>query len=314
MTGWAESSTAAKVGDWQVTVEDVDAALGQKLYELDKKRYQLRVMEVQNRLNQYLLESEAKAKSTDISELIKGAINERVQKVSDEDAKSFMATNAGRIPEGVTEAQVKGFLLEQERKRVLGGYIRTLQEKYGAEILLEEPLAPRVEIRGSQELSKGPSDAKITIVEFSDFECPFCSKVQGTLDEVLKAYPEDVRLVYRHFPLSFHRNALTASEATMCAQDQGKFWPMHDEIFSDQKNIAVDDLKKHAETIGLEMTEFNNCLDQRTHKEYVTADVNEASRIGVSATPTFYVNGVKLEGGYDMSNFSKAIDRELKKM
>ncbi|MEJ1342725.1 MAG: thioredoxin domain-containing protein [Candidatus Sedimenticola sp. (ex Thyasira tokunagai)] len=314
MTGWAESSTAAKVGDWQVTVEDVDAALGQKLYELDKKRYQLRVMEVQNRLNQYLLESEAKAKSTDISELIKGAINERVQKVSDEDAKSFMATNAGRIPEGVTEAQVKGFLLEQERKRVLGGYIRTLQEKYGAEILLEEPLAPRVEIRGSQELSKGPSDAKITIVEFSDFECPFCSKVQGTLGEVLKAYPEDVRLVYRHFPLSFHRNALTASEATMCAQDQGKFWPMHDEIFSDQKNIAVDDLKKHAETIGLEMTEFNNCLDQRTHKEYVTADVNEASRIGVSATPTFYVNGVKLEGGYDMSNFSKAIDRELKKM
>ncbi len=154
---------------------------------------------------------------------------------------------------------MKGFLLEQERKRVLGGYIRTLQEKYGAEILLEEPLAPRVEIRGSQELSKGPSDAKITIVEFSDFECPFCSKVQGTLGEVLKAYPEDVRLVYRHFPLSFHRNALTASEATMCAQDQGKFWPMHDEIFSDQKNIAVDDLKKHAETIGLEMTEFNNC-------------------------------------------------------
>ncbi|MES9881642.1 MAG: thioredoxin domain-containing protein [Sedimenticola sp.] len=313
MTGWA-GTPAAKVGDWQVTVEDVDASLGQKLYELDKNRYKLRVLEAQNLLNRHILESEAKAGSTDIPGLIKGIIEERVQNFSDEDVKSFINMNAARIPEGTTEAQVKGFLLDQEKKRVLSGYIRTLQKKYGAKILLIAPESPRVEIQGSQELSKGPADAKVTLVEFSDFECPYCAKVQGTLGEVLKAYPDDVRLVFRHFPLSFHRNALVASEATMCAQDQGKFWPMHDAIFQDQKSMAVDDLKKYAETFGLEMDAFNKCLDEHTHKSYVAADIDEGGRIGVSATPTFYINGVKLEGGYDVSNFRRAIDRELKSM
>ncbi|MES9904749.1 MAG: thioredoxin domain-containing protein [Sedimenticola sp.] len=314
MVGFADTPPAVKVGDWQVTVEDLDAALGQKLYDLDKKRYELRIGEARNRLNQHLLELESKAKNRGISGLIKEALESGVPKVTDEDVKSFIAKNPGRIPEGVTDEQVKGFLVDQERKKLLTGYISSLQKKYSAEIVLEEPKAPRVVIRGSQSLSKGSEDARVTIVEFSDFECPYCSRVQGTLGEVLKAYPKDVRIVFRHFPLSFHRNAYKASEAAMCAEDQGKFWPMHDNIFDNQNSMTIADLRGYAEIIGLEMEPFNDCLDQGTHNNYVAADIGEANRIGVTATPTFYINGIKLEGGYDISNFRKLIDRELEKM
>lgn len=311
MLSLAASPAAIKAGEWQVTIEELDSSLGQKLYELDKKRYDLRLGQAQSRLNQYLLESESKAAGVDLSTLVKTALENNREEVTDADVKAFMAVNVGRIPEGVTEEQVRGYMEDQQRKLALAEYVASLQEKYGAEVLLEEPVAPRVEIKGSGKLSKGAADARVTIVEFSDFECPYCAKVQGTLDAVLKAYPDDVRLVYRHFPLSFHKNARAASEATLCAEDQGKFWPMHDEIFEDQKNMSVDDLKRHAKTIKLDVEKFTACLEARTHNDYVEADIEEANRIGITATPTFYINGRKLEGGYDVASFRKMIEKEL---
>ena len=132
--------------------------------------------------------------------------------------------------------------------------------------------------------SKGPENAPVTIVEFSDFQCPFCSKAKVTVDEVMKGYGDKVRLVFRHFPLSFHQDAPKAAEAAACANDQKKFWEYHDKLFANQGALEVDDLKKHAADLGLDTARFNECLDSGK-KEELSRRTWRPARRSASAAP-----------------------------
>jgi protein-disulfide isomerase len=159
--------------------------------------------------------------------------------------------------------------------------------------------------------SKGPADAKVTIVEFSDFQCPFCSRVVPTIDKIEKDYPSQVRVVFRHNPLPFHQDAPLAAEAAVAAEAQGKFWQMHDKLFANQTALKRPDLEKYAQEIGLDVGKFKDALDKGTGKPRIQQDLAAGQQIGVQGTPNFYINGRNLSGAQPYEEFKKVIDDEI---
>ncbi|WPB81438.1 thioredoxin domain-containing protein [Archangium violaceum] len=158
--------------------------------------------------------------------------------------------------------------------------------------------------------SFGPKDAKVTIVEWSDFECPFCSRVGPTLKQIKESYPKDVRVVFRHQPLSFHPNAKGAAEASMAAHEQGKFWEYHDKLFQNQKALDRANLEKYAQELGLNMGQFKAALDSGKFRAKVEADASAGAAVGANGTPTFFVNGREFVGAQPFDNFKRIIEDE----
>ncbi len=173
-----------------------------------------------------------------------------------------------------------------------------------------------IEVSVDDDAFKGDANAPVTIVEFSDFQCPFCARFYtDTLPLIEKEYIETgkVKLVFRDFPLGFHQNAQKASEAAECAKEQGKFWEMHDTIFDNQNAISVDDLKQYAADLGLDTEKFNDCLDTGKYEQEVKKDMEEGQSYGVTGTPAFFINGRLVSGAQPFANFKAIIDEELSK-
>ena len=191
----------------------------------------------------------------------------------------------------------------------LADFESTLEETEEEEevIIVEE----RVEVDYSNDPFIGPEDAQVTIVEFSDFECPFCSRAYETVYEIKEAYEGQVKIVFKNFPLSFHANAQKAAEASECAYDQGKFWEMHDIMFENQDALSVDDLKSYAEELGLDTEAFNECLDSGAKETAVSEDFEAGNEVGVTGTPAFFINGIELVGAQPYEAFQAIIDGEL---
>jgi len=165
--------------------------------------------------------------------------------------------------------------------------------------------------------SEGNESAKVVIVEFSDFQCPFCGRFyMETLPQIQANYINTgkVRFVYKHFPLSqIHAFSFKAAEASECAADQGKFWQMHNMLYENQEKLSVPDIKGYASELGLDLTQFNQCLDSGTKANKVRNDLSEGQQLGVDGTPSFFVNDQVLVGALPYSDFKKAIDVELSK-
>jgi len=161
--------------------------------------------------------------------------------------------------------------------------------------------------------AKGPADALVTIVEFSEFQCPFCKRVGPTVKQIQDTYGKDVRIAFKHNPLPFHNNAQVASEAALEARDQGKFWEFHDKMFENQQALAREDLDKYAKELGLNPGKFKAALDSGKHKAEVTEDQQLARSLGASGTPSFFINGRNLRGAQPFEAFKTVIDEELQK-
>ena len=159
---------------------------------------------------------------------------------------------------------------------------------------------------------KGNPNAAVTIVEFSDFQCPFCSRVNPTLKQVFDTYGDQVRVVFKHNPLSFHKDAPLASEAALAAGAQGKFWEMHDKLFANQRALKRENLDAYAMELGLNVAQFKADLDSHKFKAQVDADLAQAAKLGVRGTPNFFVNGKKLTGARPFPSFKEKIDEALK--
>ena len=159
---------------------------------------------------------------------------------------------------------------------------------------------------------KGPKDAKVTILEFSDYQCPFCSQASNLVEEVLKVYPKDVNLVYKQFPLtSIHPNALPASKAALAAGKQGKYWEMHDLLFKNQRELGPDKYKEYAKQVGLDMARFEKDMEAPDIQEQITRETNEARSADVTGTPTIFVNGKRVMNR-SVDGFKQMIDEVLK--
>lgn len=202
----------------------------------------------------------------------------------------------------------KRYLQDRATEEAKRRYFDSLRAKYGASVTMA-PLREPVEASGPQ---RGPPDAPVTIVEFSDFQCPYCGRFTPVLRQVLAAYPTKVRLVYRYFPLStIHPEAQKAAEAAACASNQGKFWEMHDTLFAEQGDLGVIALKEKGKRLGLDAALFDQCLDGGMASPVVAADVDAGAKLGIGATPTSFVNGRFVDGAVTFEQMTALIDDEL---
>jgi protein-disulfide isomerase len=210
--------------------------------------------------------------------------------------------------------QVKGEIVEwmkgkksaEARKK----FVDKLRAEAKVETLLPPLLLPKVEVAADGP-SKGSASAPVTIVEFSDFECPFCGRAEETVKRVMKEYDGKVRLVYRDYPLPFHGKAQKASEAALCAGDQGKYWDMHAKLFANNHSLDVPQLKQHAKELGLEQGKFDQCLDKGDKGQKVKDSKKAGDEVGVTGTPAFFINGRPLSGAVPFEKFKELIDYEL---
>ena len=168
---------------------------------------------------------------------------------------------------------------------------------------VDDPTAPAI----------GPANAPVTLVEFSDFQCPFCARFYPTLHRLADTYGDKLRIVYRQYPIaSLHANAIKAAEASLCANDQGKFWEAHDLMFQEQNRLTVRELKVMASRLGMNQEQFDRCLDTGKYTEKVQGDIAAAGRVGATGTPALFVNGIPIEGGaVPYETVARAIDAEL---
>jgi protein-disulfide isomerase len=157
----------------------------------------------------------------------------------------------------------------------------------------------------------GPKDAKVTIVEFSDFECPFCSRAADASHKIKEKYGDKVRFVFRQFPLSFHAHAHLAAEAALAANAQGKFWEFHDKLFANQKGLERDKLEAYAKELGLDLTKFKKALDDKAHAATVDAEMKLGEEVAVDGTPTMFLNGARVANPTDFDAIAKDIDKAL---
>jgi protein-disulfide isomerase len=227
--------------------------------------------------------------------------------ITDAEVEAFYEEQSDQMG-GMTLEQVAPRIRDYLEKRRGQEVVEKMVEDAGVEILLERP---RVDIAADGP-SKGPADAPVTIIEFSDFQCPFCSRALPVLEEVMNRYPDDVRLVYRHLPLDrIHPRARAAAEASLCAEEQGQFWAYHDLLFANSKSLADDDLMQYAGDVGLDVDAWKQCMDEGRTKAKIEADLADGRSVGITGTPAFVINGVMITGARPVEDFVAIIDEEL---
>ena len=309
-------TVVATMGDTKLTLAELDKTASSQIDAMRREHLrklgELRERALDNWINEKLLEQEAKKQGLKGTEaLLDKEVEKKLKPVTDDAAKKFFAENSDRMG-GMTfdivKDRIKGFLQNQARAELYTAYIEGLRKKAGVKVSLPV-MRTAVDTVGP---TKGPANAPITIVEFSDYECPYCGKAQDAINKVFAAYKGKVRLVFKDFPLDFHENAPKASEAAHCADSQGKYWEYHDKLFANQTALTKDSLVTYAKEIkGLDYDKWLKCLDSGEMAKKVAKGLEDGKKAGVDGTPAFFVNGIMLGGARPFEDFKKIIDAEL---
>ena len=320
--GLDPATKVAEVDGNPITYGDLqaDKEVGPKLRQAEVKAltdlYDQRRGLLDELISRRLLEEEAKSKGKTLEQWFQTDYINSVPEPSDADAKAFYEEHKAQIPQGQPfdelKPRIKQAVKQQKLRDGMGKMLEDLKTKHHVQVALEAPELPRVEVEAKGPM-RGPANAPVTIVEFSDFQCPYCGREAPVIERVMKDYDGKVRLVFRHYPLDFHPFAQKAAEAGACAQDQGKFWELHDKMFGNQSKLTVDDLKGYAKTLGMDASKFDKCLDSGEKKALVEEDMKAGTAAGVSGTPAFFINGVFINGAQPYEQIKQAVDRELKK-
>jgi len=312
--GNSGSQVLARVGGVNIERSEVENLVIGQMRALDQKRYELLESALDRAIGQRLIQMEASARGISEADLIKIEISSKVSTPSDADVDAFYEARKTAIkqPKDKVAGQIRQYLQQQAQQEVTRNYLAGLRGKYKVQSLLE-PL--RTSIATAGEPTQGGDAAKVTIVEFSDFQCPVCRRMEPVLKKVMKNYGDQIRLVYRQFPLAnLHPHAEKAAEASLCAFEQKKFWPMHDTMFSDQSKLAVKDLQRSAAKLGMDAKQFKQCLDDGKYAGRVSRDIAEGQATGlITGTPTLFVNGRYISGAVPYDRLASVIDDELQR-
>jgi len=300
--GGADQVVATWGAGKKLTMKEVDES--QEVFEARSKFIEQTVMKD-------LIDSEAAKTKQTADEWIKAKIEAATKPASDEEIAAIFAQSQSQMPPGATletmKPQIQQYLEQQQQQKAIAKVADELRKAANVKILFHEA---RREVAAVGP-SRGPENAKVTIVEFSDFQCPFCGRVHDTVEKVMESYPGKVRLVFRQFPLEFHPKAPKAAEAALCANEQGQFWQYHDVLFKNQTKLEEDDLKAHAASLGLDGNKFADCLATGRMKKTIEEDQAAGKKAGVTGTPAFFINGTPLSGAQPLEAFKEVIDQEL---
>lgn len=304
------SPTVAVIGDRAITMDELDEYAKEKLFEQEtgdaSKLYELRRSMVGRLVDETILESAAAERQLSVSDYLRERVLDE-DDVTDEEVRAYYDENVeqmgGRSFEDISD-RIRDYLRSQRA----GELIAKLREDSGARVTLAPP---RIEVAATGP-AKGPEDAPVTIITFSDFQCPYCKRVVPTLEQLVSTYPEQVRVVFRNLPLDrIHPRARPAAEAAACADAQGRFWDYHDHLFANNRALEDADLEKYAGEVGLDLDAFRKCVADREFQQLVEDDSAVAEQLGLTGTPAFFVNGIPVRGAKPLEDFVELIDAEL---
>ncbi|MDH3444294.1 MAG: thioredoxin domain-containing protein [Deltaproteobacteria bacterium] len=307
----------AEVGGVVITSEEVEKSLAGQLSKLEEQIYNLKRQRIDALINDKLLEKEAAKRGISSTALLDTEVTSKVGLVTEQEIESFYQAHKAQIKgdDPKVRGQIRSHLQNQKLQARRDAFLETLRSQAKVVIHLKAPPVFRADIKLDGAPFKGGKNAPVTIVEFTDVHCPFCQKVLPTLTQILSRYGDKVKLVYKDFPIdSLLPNARKGHEAARCAHDQGKFWPYHDKLFAASPKASPEDLKTYAKEVGLDLSAFDKCFSSGKHVKAVQDDIEEGTRVGVTGTPAFFINGRQITGAQPLETFAKMIDDELGRM
>lgn len=323
-TGHARSGSAggvaggetvvAQVGSETITHAEVEERVRAQLVDMDQRRYQLMKGALEAMIEERLIEQAAAAAGMDSTTLLAAEVDAKVEEPTEEEMVEFFEANKDRLRSGERDYEkvrdpLRNYMTEQRKKEIRQTYVAGLKESISHRILLEEPRLI-VEVPETAQ-TLGDENAPVTIVEFADFECPACRKVQPVVERVLHEYTDEVRYVFRDFPLSDHARATPASLAALCAADQGRYWDYFRELLLVPGDLSDEDLANRAATIGLDPALFDACYVSGLHEAEILESQSYGRSLGVHQTPTFFVNGRRVIGAVSYEDLKAVVDEEL---
>lgn len=299
-----------RMGDLEQHWKDLDAT---SFARMRQEMYDANWNVLNDLIGGYLIQSEAKKRNVTVDELLAQELPKRTSAVTDQQIQE-MYDQSREKTQGVSFEQLRpaivAYLERQAPAAARSRYMRELRNAATDVTIRLEPPRLAIDVLPDDPVS-GPASARIAIVEFSDFQCPFCKRVMPVLKQLTAKYPTQVKLVWKDFPLPIHPDARPAAEAAQCARDQGKFWDYHDKLFANQNEMTPANLKQWAGQMGMDAAKFSACFDNATHRQRVQGDMNQGTRDGVSSTPTIFINGRAVVGSQPIEVFEEIIQEEL---
>lgn len=308
-----KEGVVAKVLGKEVTAAELYKGAENEIYEAEMKLHEVKLNQLRGYVLKELIKANNKAGLSN-DQFLEKVIAKNV-KVSKKEMNAFIKSK--KIPKKNINASFKKrlnkFLMMQKKRDAIDQWVAAQTQKNPVEVYIERPDQPVFEVNLGNAPFIGRADAKVVLVEFSDFQCRYCSDGVKILNSVKKKYGDKVKIVFKQFPLSFHSNAKMAAEASLCANDQGGkfFWKMHDTLFENQAKINKMGIEDMAKGIGLNVGQFKTCLASGKHTKMVEDDIKDGREVGVKSTPTFFINGKIIRGAEPISVFTKLIDKEL---
>lgn len=308
----AADPVAAVVAGEPVRLSEVDEGITGQLASLEQEMYDLRRAQLKQLVERRLFEAEAKARGISVDELVKIEISDKADEVSEEAMTQLYEQHKARLRGRSREEMAPQLFLavkdrnESARRKE---FAATLAERADVQMVLSPPRADIHIPDGAPVL--GDEAADVTIVAFSDYQCPYCHRAQSTVEELLDQYQGRVKLVHMDFPLNIHPGAIPAARAARCAGEQDRFWEYHRNLLSELTDFSKEDLMRRAKALGLDEQPFESCLASDRYDAVIDAGFDEGQQLGVSATPTFFINGRRIQGAVPLEQFAEIIDEEL---
>ena len=309
----SDDAVLATVGGEALKARLIKERLKPIIYQIQLETYVLAKKQADQMVDNMLLLDEAKRRQIAPEQIIRAEISDKVRTPTEAEVAKFYEDNKARINGDLnsTRNQIAAYLQQQDRQRLESELSNRLRKNADVRWLITEPAQPVQNVSVDDDPSRGNANAPVTIVEFTDFQCPACAAMHPVLEEVLKSYGDKVRFVVRDFPLSQHENARKAAEAANAANAQGKFFEYIALLFQRQKALDVPSLKKYASELGLDRARFDAALDRGVYAAEVQRDVEDGELYGVGSTPTIFINGVQLRA-LSVEGLREAIDKAAK--
>ncbi|HEU4836275.1 MAG TPA: thioredoxin domain-containing protein [Pyrinomonadaceae bacterium] len=303
----------AIVNDKQITMGDIENSLRPLIFNVQEQVYALRKQDIELKVNDTLLSQEAQKKGVTTRALLDTEVSAKVPRVTDAQAQEFYNQNKDRISGEFAQlkTQIVQYMQENKEDEATVAYAAQLRRASTVQINLTAPESPSFAIATDDQPVKGTANALVTIVAFTDFECPSCARQHPILDRIVNEFGDRVRLVVRDFPLSQHANARKAAEAAEAAREQGKYWEYATVLFRNQSALGVDKLRQYATDLGLDRARFDASLDSGKFAEKVQRDMMDGRKLGINGTPTLYINGKRIsDNSYE--SLKSAVEANLK--
>ena len=306
-TGADPSAVVARVGSENLTMSDLQQKEGGKLLQAGYQYYLNERKALEELIDNQLLADEARRRKISLDELLNTEVYKGVKDPTEDQLEVYYEGLDTQEPYTAVRADVLAHIRELRRTKARAAFVENLRKQASINVLL---MPPSADINVAKAYTRGSQDAPVVFVEFADYECPYCQKVNPQLQQLKKEYGDKVALVYKDFPLPMHHGSEKAAEAARCAGEQGKFWEYHDVLFY-SRQIDVDALKEHARVLKLDGDKFDNCLDNGTEAAAVKQDLEEAKSLGLTGTPSFFVNGHFFSGVVDYGMLKDMVNQQL---